>query len=258
MTDPLYPIPKDEAATKFIFARAGRDRDEHGTMLLAEPLSTSERVMVQNRLSAVAPHLANAKRGDLRKVILEVFPPADDKDEAKKRAAHLAEAMDGLPLFAVRRAALKLSQAGVRSPDRVQLRTEAENVARPHWNEVSVASMLLRARKHPGAAPGDRERERIIAGFAGLLEKLRRGEEESPWGERMRRRRTKRLIREDRERRAQDYRDEGLDPVFADKGRNIVVSLPMLEHLGYRVQQARGEAVLVRPDGTRQGREDAA
>jgi hypothetical protein len=256
MTDHLYPIPRDEPTTKFIFARSSRERDEHGTMLLAEPLSRSEREMVARRVHDVAPHLVNAKRGETRKVLLEVFPAVDDKDEAKKRVAQLAEAMKGLPLFAVRRAALKLSQAGVRMPDRVQLRTAAEEVARPHWDEVSVASMLLRARRHPGSAPGENERARIAAGFASLVDRLRAGEEDSAWGDRERRRRSKRMIRADRENRINDYRDEGVEPVFADEGQRIVVSLPLLERLGWTVKQVGRENVLVRPDGARMQRED--
>jgi hypothetical protein len=107
--------------------------------------------------------------------------------------------------------------------------------------------MLLRARRHPGSAPGEDERARIVDGFASLLERLRAGEEESAWGDRARRLRSKRMIRADRENRINDYRDEGIDPVFADRGQRIVVSLSMLEHMGYRVEEFRGETVLVRP-----------
>lgn len=250
MTDPLYPIPQDPETTKFIFSRARGDRDEHGSMLLDRPLTGAEREVVHKRMRAVAPHLANAKPAELRKALLEVFP-GDDKDEAKARAAALADAMKGLPLFAVRRAALQLSQQGVKAPDRVQLRTAAEAAARPHWNEVSVASLLLRARKNPSAAPNEGERARVIAGFGELLATLQAGEEQSPLGEHMRRRRTKRMIRADRERRARDYQAEGLEPVFADKGQRIVVSLPLLERLGWTVKQVGRENVLVRPQWLR-------
>lgn len=252
MTDPLYPIPRNDEATKFIFARARPDRDERGTMLLAATLSAGEREVVHGRIKQIAPSLANAKPAELRKALLEVFPD-EDKDAAKKRAAALAGAMQGLPLFAVRRAALKLSQAGVRAPDRVQLRTEAEAVARPYWNEVSVGSLLLHARKKPGATPNEAERERVIAGFEALSASLaQRAEDGEVEGRACR---TDRLMAEHRGLHVSDYEAEGLAPVFADPDAQIVVSLPLLLSLGWRIEEVGGRNVLLRPTGEQEAGE---
>lgn len=245
MTDALYPIPRNDEATRFIFARIKPDRDESGAMLLAATLTAAEREIVHGRIKQIAPALANAKPAELRKALLEVFPD-EDKDAAKKRAAELAKAMDGLPLFAVRRAALKLSQAGIRAPDRVQLRTEAEAVARPYWNEVSVGSMLLRAKKNPDAPPNEAERERVIAGFAALSASLaQRAEDGEGEGRACR---TDRLMAEHRGLHVSDYEADGLRPVFADPDAEIVVSIPLLIKLGWRVEEIGGRKVLLRPN----------
>ncbi|MDE2103581.1 MAG: hypothetical protein KGL39_40450 [Patescibacteria group bacterium] len=251
MTDPLYPIPANVEATRFIFARARRDRDERGRMLLPTPLTAAERQMVQNRMHELAEPLRAAKPAELRKALLEAFPDVE-VEMAKARAKALADGMEGLPLFAVRRAALQISQGGVGNPDRVALRTAAEEIARGYWNEASVGSMLLHARKNPQSTPGEAERARVEAGFAWLLGRLAQGANEGPASAaKAARRRTKRMIREDREHRAAEYADSGLDPVFADKAGKIVVSLVLLEKLGWRVEQVGRETVLVRPEWLR-------
>jgi len=248
VTDPLYPVPLNDEATKFIFARARPARDEHGTMLLAAPLTAPEREIIRKRMHEIAPALASAKPAELRKALLEIFPDVE-RDVAKKRAKALAEGMEGLPLFAVRRAALKLSQAGISSPERVRLRTEAEAIARPHWNEASVASLLLRAKKNPDAPPNEAERERVVAGFAALQAKL--AEAGKVDDEAKRAALTERMNERDREWQIGCYREEGLAPVFADAEERYVVSIPLLLSLGWRIEEVGGRNVLVRPDGRR-------
>lgn len=250
MTDPLYPIPENAEMTKFILGRARRARDEHGRMLLDRLLDKTEREIVQLRIHELAAPLKEAKRADVARELLAIFPDVE-VDVAKARAKSLAEGMDGLPMFAIKRAALQMSQRGVTAPERVALRTEAENVARPYWNEASIGSMLLHARQNPNASPSDAERARISAGFDELREILRGQEEESPWGKKARKRRTRMANADARVRRIKDYEEVGLEPVFADKAGKIVVSLVLLENLGWHVEQVGHETVLVRPDWLR-------
>lgn len=250
MTDDFYPIPENAETTKFILGRARRARDEHGRMLLDRLLDKTEREIVQLRLHELAASLKEAKRADVARELLAIFPDVE-VDVAKARAKALAEGMDGLPMFAIKRAALQMSQRGVTAPERVALRTEAENVARPYWNEASIGSLLLHARKNPNAQPSEAERARISAGFDDLLATLREREEESPWGKKARKRRTRMANADSRMRRIRDYEEAGLAPMFADKAGKIVVSLALLERLGWRVEQVGHETVLVRPEWLR-------
>jgi hypothetical protein len=58
--------------------------------------------------------------------------------------------------------------------------------------------------------------------------------------------RTKLLMAESNETRAAEYRRAGLDPVYADEERQVVVSLPMMLHMGWRVEEVDGRLGLTR------------
>ena len=43
-----------------------------------------------------------------------------------------------------------------------------------------------------------------------------------------------------------EYAERGLDPVYADEERQVVVSLPMMLHVGWRVDTIAGRKTLTR------------
>lgn len=247
MINDLYPIPVDEAATKFIFGRAKPARDQTGAMLLPDLLTAAEREIVHGRLKQIAAAVAPARKGEIAKAMLAIFPDLD-REIAKARAKTLADAMEGLPLFAIKRAGLKLSQAGVSNPDRATLRIEAEAVARPHWNEASIGSMLLNAKRAPQEISAE-ERERVAARVGSFAAEQAAVYEAAEAERREAFARSEML--DSNIRRANEYRRYGFDPIFADPEKTMVVSLSLLVSLGWRIEEIGHETVLLRPTGDR-------
>lgn len=255
MTDPLYPIPENPEATKFIFGRSRNKRDEHGTMLLLTPLSMAEREIIHKRLHAIAEPLAAAKPAALRKVLLGAIP-GDDAEAAKMRAALLAKEMDGLPLFAVARAAEGFKNRGQDLPPPAELRMAAEAIVRPYWNEAAISSMLLRAKIDPHARPDGPAATRIGAGFADLREQIDGMTAADEEAEARRAGARAQVMPTKDDFIAREYRRLGLEPVYIDKARTMMTSLDALLRAGWRIEEMQGENVLVRPDGRRHREEE--
>lgn len=259
----LFPIAAEPDVTRMIFRRARRDRYPDGKMIIDEPISSIDREIIARRMRDLTPGLAPARRGDIAQQVTALFAGfresrfADD-DEAQATVAQYVRTLEGLPFFAIARACLRFARAEVkpeevraktlavdRAPDCTHLRIVAEKIARPHWDELSVGSMLLSARFQPRAAPETAEQraEKAVAikraneefQCAMANKELDRIAEEN----RARERSADDLKNRQRDALIDDYRRRGLEPVYADEGKTVVVSLPMMLHQGWRIEETR-------------------
>lgn len=265
----LYPVPSEPELTRWMFGRSRRNRDATGHMLIPEPLTALERQTVESRLRALAGPLAPAKRGEIAAAVRETFAGFLALEGDAGAAAVVAQyvvTLKGLPLFAIRRACLRFAQGYVTAeelgektisnrgrPNTAQLRIVAEAVVRPHWDEASCASLLLGARVEP-PEPTPEERARTAAAIeakhAELTARLAQSNLEEGQRELADRERARTTAgRRDREAREAEYRARGLEPVYADPARTIVVSLPMMLASGATIEEVDGVPTLVRPAG---------
>ncbi len=273
-TSELYPIAEDAEVTKHIFRRTRKDRDENGTMIIPSALTMIEREMISKRLHAIAPHLKPATMGQIKKAVAEMLVGfgairAAADAEAAAVIAKFAEAMQDLPIYAIRRACLRFSRGEVRKdevgakkdldvgspPTTAQLRMVAEAIARPDRDEATIASMLLRAKVTEERDLSDEEvakrrehAERVRKEFAEQV-KAQSGETEFERDERERR--EHRHMSRQRQDLIAEYEEQGLEPQFADDSRETVVSLAMMLRNGWLIERVDGRSVLMRGDEVR-------
>lgn len=268
-SDELYPIAVDHEASRLIFGRARRDRDpETGKMVIEEPLSSAERQIVDQRLRELAGPLAPAKPREIAAVISQTFTGlGGEKIESDEELAAImtqyVKAMAGLPLFAVARACGRFARGevtaaelgekelrkGMRPPTSF-LRIVAEKIVRPHWDEASVGSMVLNAKIAPPPASEEemaRRAEKAKAAIAEITKKAaERALEDAAKNAVERSAAETRRIERDRKARIAEYEAKGLDPVFADEDHRVVVSLPMMLNMGWRIETVDGRPGLTR------------
>lgn len=263
----LYPIPDDPEIRKFIFGRARRARDENGKMIVPVGLSAIEREMVIKRLRVLAAGLGPAENRLIKSAVLELFSgmAATESDDlgAAATAAQFVSVLRGLPYFAIKRACDRFARGEVTAedvgektapskayrPSTAQLRIVAEAIARPHWDEASVGSLLLEAVVERPIKKSEDSKERAEQFRQTFQQQVAQAEladrDRTEWA---------RLIAEaeqfnrDRDARIAEYRNNGLEPVFSDASKILVTSLSMMLRNGWRVEDGlNGKSILVRP-----------
>lgn len=266
-------VPVDQSATAVIFKRATMNRDSRGNMILARPLTQTERNTIGNRLRAIAPVMQPAPKSKIEDVILEMWTAFDfggwlSNDERNVTIAKYTEVLGDLPLFAIKRAAQRFERMEVkaeelnatrdfnpsRPPNATQLRLIAMEVMRPIQDETIKGRMLLKAavdqEQNLSADEIERRREhvnRVKAELKVMTDKW------SLEDELMRREKAERARLNSDKRLLDEYAAAGLEPIYCDSAKTILQSLSGLLHAGWTIEAAEDrKPQLVSPTGARQ------
>ena len=275
----LYPIPVDHQASTFIRNRVRPERDIRGTMLLDKPLTRDERLLINTRLKEVAPALAPTTRGKIENIVLGMFVAFAhggwmNETERKVTIAKYVDVLDGLPYFAIAQAAKRFERHEVdpeevggkrdfdaaRPPNAVQLRIVAENIARPHRDEATLATMLLRSEVNPDRPISEEEKARRKAHVELVMKEITAAAAAASMNDAAAQAERERMRREDAVRRQEQalleqYHRAGVEPVYCDKDKTMLQSLTMLLDTGWTIEETGGGGrTLISPTGVRKRR----
>jgi hypothetical protein len=256
----LYP-PKCDEAVREIAETIISFRPEGGGVELRRALSIDERTALKTRANLLERWLAPGKQGDIAASVTGMLLGFNARgmslDEAKEVAAQWASALRDLPGWAVHRACLRFSQGRVKAaelgvdrldvgfaPNTAQVHRIATAIAAEQVAELARLEAVLKGTVTP-AAPPRAPAPGVTAAQAHIVDRDERAAMESD--ERIKRQQVDAPYVESRmnAQRIAEYERAGLKPPEPHAG--LVISLPMMLKMGFRIEEVGGEKVLVSP-----------
>lgn len=228
-------------------------------MVISRAMSSVEKQMVLKRLEVLNAGCSSGSKGELAKAVLEMLVGTGGTgDDPKSVITAYVKMLEDLPLFAVKRACLRFgrgevtaSELGLKElntsfrPSTAQVAQVARAIAKPFTDEQIAAGRLLRSSVRP-PEPSQEAKDRIAAQFKQLSNTLKANSAKVMGTD------TTAVARRNKEMADRTqlmlYEQAGLEPVWADEDRTMVVSLPLLLSQGWTiVQHHNGRSVLVAP-----------
>ena len=230
--------------------------------MLRRRMTVTDTHILQGRLVKIAPHIEEAKRSAVARVVSEIlagFGSVAGRGEADIAVTVTAyvSALKGLPLWATERTCgrfgrgeVTAEELGMKNLDRAfppttaQVSMIARRLLNPVYDEMTKLHYALHGvERRPDPTP--EERKRIGVKIKELADHLKRDIATDTERDELRKNQTLKLLAANEASLLAEYRKAGLDPVIGKDG--TVTSMALLHSLGWSVTNGPRGNVLTRP-----------